>query len=234
MQLSASKHHEIKGRHVQMQPSSGADVDVLYCEVLCKDMSEIQGAWQELKERVQRTPDMRIIAVRDGFAMSSGRRSGEVVLAVHGYLATVVFLEATLVKQEKKLDGLCRLAESIGLLDDVKPENWETFSTKPAKAASPCLTHGPQNCRLNPLRLRDPLNYTPQNLENPNGHRFDLGCTKRAFPAFLLLAAPLLVLVPRLVRSADAQRHPKRARPSALNSKPQTPITAENEGLVSS
>ncbi|OLP82792.1 putative G-protein coupled receptor 125 [Symbiodinium microadriaticum] len=109
--------------------SARADVDVLYCEVLCKDMSEIQGAWQELKERVQRTPDMRIIAVRDGFAMSSGRRSGEVVLAVHGYLATVVFLEATLVKQEKKLDGLCRLAESIGLLDDVKPENWETFST---------------------------------------------------------------------------------------------------------
>ncbi|CAE7417115.1 GPR125, partial [Symbiodinium necroappetens] len=127
--VTASVEAKLKMLTEFSQHAAGADVDVLYCEVLCKDMSEIQGAWQELKERVQRTPDMRIIAVRDGFAMSSGRRSGEVVLAIHGYLATVVFLEATLVKQEKKLEGLCRLAESIGLLDDVKPENWETFST---------------------------------------------------------------------------------------------------------
>ena len=41
-----------------------------------------------------------------------------------GYLATVVLLVTPLAKLEKDLSGLCRLADSFGLLDEAKPRRW--------------------------------------------------------------------------------------------------------------
>jgi len=41
-----------------------------------------------------------------------------------GYLATVVLLVTPLAKSEKDLSGLCRLADSFGLLDEAKPRRW--------------------------------------------------------------------------------------------------------------
>ena len=41
-----------------------------------------------------------------------------------GYLATVILVVAPLTKLEKDLSGLCRLANSFGLLDEAKPRRW--------------------------------------------------------------------------------------------------------------
>ena len=69
---------------------------------------------------------LKVVAVRDQFIVSSGRRCCQAVVSIRGYLATVVFLEATLARLETRLGSMCRLAESVGLLNDVKPETWET------------------------------------------------------------------------------------------------------------
>ena len=54
-----------------------------------------------------------------------------------GYLATVVLLVTPLAKLEKDLSGLCRLADSFGLLDEAKPRRWLQSVDSTAHATKP-------------------------------------------------------------------------------------------------
>ena len=57
--------------------------------------------------------------------------------SISGYFATVVLLVTSLAKLEKDLSGLCRLADSFGLLDDAKPRRWlQTIDSADGAASS--------------------------------------------------------------------------------------------------
>ena len=57
--------------------------------------------------------------------------------SISGYFATVVLLVTSLAKLEKDLSGLCRLADSFGLLDDAKPRRWlQTIDAADGAASS--------------------------------------------------------------------------------------------------
>ena len=94
-------------------------------------MRQLHDAWLAFQGIVQEDGTLKILAVRDHFIVSSDRKCCEVVISIEGYLATVMFLEATLARLEARLGSMCKLAESMGLLNDVKPETWETVSSGP-------------------------------------------------------------------------------------------------------
>ena len=101
-------------------------MDLLYCEVICQNMSSLRRSWCILKDlvasnnlgQVDRNGDevdvdldvdlddlgvsttatcpLKIMAVRDDFVAFRGRPCGRVVVSIDGYLATVMFLEAKL------------------------------------------------------------------------------------------------------------------------------------------
>ena len=120
-------------------------MDLLYCEVHCRDMRSVQRAWHCLKEMVvtcrvdlddAEEPRLSIAAVRDDFVVFRGRRCGRAVLSIDGYLATVIFLETNLARLDEELGDTCHMAERIGLLEDVKPQNWEVVSTSKVTRSS--------------------------------------------------------------------------------------------------
>ncbi|CAK9106537.1 unnamed protein product [Durusdinium trenchii] len=119
-------------------------VDLLYCEVHCRGMRSVQRAWHCLKEIVatcdadgaEEPRKLRLAAVRDDFVVFRGRRCGRAVLSIDGYLATVIFLEMNLARLDEELGDTCHMAESIGLLEDVKPQNWEVVSTSKVTRSS--------------------------------------------------------------------------------------------------
>eukprot|EP00913_Durusdinium_trenchii_P018684 g17558.t1 len=122
-------------------------VDLLYCEVHCRGMRSVQRAWHCLKEIVatcdadgaEEPRKLRLAAVRDDFVVFRGRRCGRAVLSIDGYLATVIFLEMNLARLDEELGDTCHMAESIGLLEDVKPQNWERLSLPDVRYAAMLL-----------------------------------------------------------------------------------------------
>ncbi|CAE7510574.1 Igfals [Symbiodinium sp. CCMP2592] len=93
-------------------------VDILQYEIYCKDILHMRQTWNELSRAFQgEEQPIRIVALRDGFAEEdSKRRCCEVVLCIEGYFATVLLLERSLDSAERKLAGLCRMAQNFGLL----------------------------------------------------------------------------------------------------------------------
>ncbi|CAE7510557.1 atk [Symbiodinium sp. CCMP2592] len=135
-------------------------VDILQYEIYCKDILHMRQTWNELSRAFQgEEQPIRIVALRDGFAEEdSKRRCCEVVLCIEGrvlsesgescgvcflltlqqgYFATVLLLERSLDSAERKLAGLCRMAQNFGLLVDPRPGRGQESKQKAKAKRSP-------------------------------------------------------------------------------------------------
>ena len=71
----------------ELDEKEGA-ADILYCEVTCDGLQQVQHAWDMLQ-----TLDVEIVSAHDFFAVASARRCCRIVVSLQGYLATVFLLE---------------------------------------------------------------------------------------------------------------------------------------------
>ena len=94
--------------------------DILFCEVWCDSLQEVQDAWDMLKD----LDGVEIVSARDFFAVASYKKNCQVVVSLQGYLTTVVLLEKSLSSWEAQ-KGLSDAADSLGLLDKTKASAWE-------------------------------------------------------------------------------------------------------------
>ena len=97
-----------------------AAVDVLYCNVLCDSLQQVQHAWHLL----QGVSDIEIVASHDAFAQLSTQKCCRVVVSLEGYLATVFLMDASITAFEEGVQDL-QLANTFGFLDQAKPQYWE-------------------------------------------------------------------------------------------------------------
>ena len=97
-----------------------AAVDVLYCNVLCDSLQQVQHAWHLL----QGVSDIEIVASHDAFAQLSTQKCCRVVVSLEGYLATVFLMDASITAFEEGVKHL-QLANTFGFLDQAKPQYWE-------------------------------------------------------------------------------------------------------------
>ena len=97
-----------------------AAVDVLYCNVLCDSLQQVQHAWHLL----QGVSDIEIVASHDAFAQLSTQKCCRVVVSLEGYLATVFLMDASITAFEEGVKDL-QLASTFGFLDQAKPQYWE-------------------------------------------------------------------------------------------------------------
>ena len=97
-----------------------AAVDVLYCNVLCDNLHQVQHAWHLL----QGVSDIEIVASHDAFAQLSTQKCCRVVVSLEGYLATVFLMDASITAFEEGVKDL-QLANTFGFLDQAKPQYWE-------------------------------------------------------------------------------------------------------------
>ena len=71
------------------------------------------------------TQDIHIKSSHDDFArVSANKKCCRVVLSIEGYFATVLLVDETIDQLEQKLDSMHHLANSLGLLDEAKPQHW--------------------------------------------------------------------------------------------------------------
>ena len=94
--------------------------DILFCEVWCDSLQEVQDAWDMLKD----LDGVEIVSARDFFAVASYKKNCRVVVSLQGYLATVLLMEKSLSSWEAQ-KGLSDAADSLGLLDKTKASAWE-------------------------------------------------------------------------------------------------------------
>ena len=94
--------------------------DILFCEVWCDSLQEVQDAWDMLKD----LDGVEIVSARDFFAVASYKKNCRVVVSLQGYLTTVVLMEKSLSSWEAQ-KGLSDAADSLGLLDKTKASAWE-------------------------------------------------------------------------------------------------------------
>ena len=94
--------------------------DILFCEVWCDSLQEVQDAWDMLND----LDGVEIVSARDFFAVASYKKNCKVVVSLQGYLTTVVLLEKSLSSWEAQ-KGLSDAADSLGLLDKTKASAWE-------------------------------------------------------------------------------------------------------------
>ncbi|CAE7557559.1 Igfals [Symbiodinium natans] len=116
---------QLRSMDEEFHASAGCEgaVDVLFYEIYCNGLPHVRQTWQELNRRLQ-SEEQRIcvVALRDGFAEEGRkRRCCEVVLCIDGYFATVLLLERALASAERKLQGLCLMATTFGLMIDPRP-----------------------------------------------------------------------------------------------------------------
>ena len=102
----------------ELDEGEGA-VDVLYCEVLCDSLQQVQDVGEALKEL-----DVEIVSAEDFFAMASSKKCCRVVVSVQGYLATVFLMEKSLSSLEAQ-KGMSDVADSLGLLDKTQAASWD-------------------------------------------------------------------------------------------------------------
>ena len=104
------------------QQCNAASVDLLYCEVLCDGMYQVQRAWLLLKN----LSDVQVVTSHDAYAVVSSQKCCQVVVSIEGYCATVFLIDVSLQNLEEGTQrGLCQVANILGLLDDAKPQSWE-------------------------------------------------------------------------------------------------------------
>ena len=121
----------------------GGGVDILYCEVWCDNLQEVQDAWDMLKD----LDGVEIVSARDFFAVASSKNFCKVVVSLQGYLATVVLLEKSLSSWEAQ-KGLSDAADSLGLLDKTKASAWEVSRLQRDSEVPGCMFVGTALLRL--------------------------------------------------------------------------------------
>ena len=131
----ANRQVEAKLRCLTDYDISAFSVDVLYCKVLCEGLRQIQEAWHLLKGLAE-TQDIHIKSLQDDFArVSAKKKCCRVVLSIEGYFATVLLVDETIDQLEQELDSMHHFANSLGLLDEAKPQHWastfEAIATPP-------------------------------------------------------------------------------------------------------
>ena len=123
----ANRQVEAKVRCLTDCDISDFSVDVLYCKVLCSGLRQIQEAWHMLKGLAE-TQDIHIKSLQDDFArVSANKKCCRVVLSIEGYFATVLLVDSvdeTIDQLEQQLDSMHHFANSLGLLDEAKPQHW--------------------------------------------------------------------------------------------------------------
>ena len=120
----ANRQVEAKMRCLTDCGISDCSVDVLYCRVLCAGLQQIQEAWHMLKGLAD-TQDIHIKSSQDDFArVSANKKCCRVVLSIEGYFATVLLVDETIDELEQQLDSMHHFANSLGLLDEAKPQHW--------------------------------------------------------------------------------------------------------------
>ena len=124
----ANRQVEAKVRCLTDCDISDFSVDVLYCKVLCSGLRQIQEAWHMLKGLAE-TQDIHIKSLQDDFArVSANKKCCRVVLSIEGYFATVLLVDETIDQLEQQLDSMHHFANSLGLLDEAKPQHWASTS----------------------------------------------------------------------------------------------------------
>ena len=124
----ANRQVEAKVRCLTDCDISDFSVDVLYCRVLCAGLRQIQEAWHMLKGLAD-TQDIHIKSSHDDFArVSANKKCCRVVLSIEGYFATVLLVDETIDQLEQELDSMHHFANSLGLLDEAKPQHWASTS----------------------------------------------------------------------------------------------------------
>ncbi len=120
----ANRQVEAKVRLLTDCDISDLSVDVLYCKVLCTGLNQIQEAWHMLKGLAD-TQDIHIKSSQDDFArVSASKKCCRVVLSLEGYFATVLLVDETIDQLEQEFDSMHHFANSLGLLDEAKPQHW--------------------------------------------------------------------------------------------------------------
>ena len=120
----ANRQVEAKVRLLTDCDISDFSVDILYCKVLCTGLKQIQEARHMLKGLAD-TQGIHIKSSQDDFArVSASKKCCRVVLSLEGYFATVWLVDETLDRLEQELDSMHHFANSLGLLDEAKPQHW--------------------------------------------------------------------------------------------------------------
>ena len=120
----ANRQVEAKVRLLTDGDISDFSIDVLYCKVLCTGLEQIQEASHMLKGLAD-TQGIHIKSSQDDFArVSASKKCCRVVLSLEGYFATVWLVDETIERLEQKLDSMHHFANSLGLLDEAKPQHW--------------------------------------------------------------------------------------------------------------
>ena len=178
----ANRQVEAKLRCSTDYDISAFSVDVLYCKVLCSGLRQIQEAWHMLKGLAE-TQDIHIKSLQDDFArVSANKKCCRVVLSIEGYFATVLLVDETIDQLEQQLDSMHHFANSLGLLDEAKPQHWA--STSEAIAT-------PHWCRMFTWLLR----CAAQLLSTTITLGFAFICIDTYDPLCLVRAFPFLVLM---------------------------------------
>eukprot|EP00435_Cladocopium_sp_Y103_P012351 s1130_g3.t1 len=103
----------------ELDEQEGIADNVLYFEVTCDGLQEVQKAWEMLQ-----TMDVEIVSAHDFFAVASSRKCCRIVVSLRGYLATIFLLEKSLSLLESQR-GIGDAANSLGLLDKTTAASWE-------------------------------------------------------------------------------------------------------------
>ena len=117
--------------------------DILFCEVWCDSLQEVQDAWGMLKD----LDGVEIVSACDFFAVASYKKNCKVVVSLQGYLTTVVLMEKSLSSWEAQ-KGLSDAADSLGLLDKTKASAWEVSRLQRDSEVPRCMFVGTALLRL--------------------------------------------------------------------------------------
>ena len=117
--------------------------DILFCEVWCDNLQEVQDAWDMLKD----LDGVEIVSARDFFAVASYKKFCQIVVSLQGYLATVFLMEKSLSSWEAQ-KGLSDAADSLGLLDKTKASAWEVSRLQRDSEVPRCMFVGTALLRL--------------------------------------------------------------------------------------
>eukprot|EP00438_Fugacium_kawagutii_P005878 Skav214413 [mRNA] locus=scaffold586:148610:155827:+ [translate_table: standard] len=114
---------------IELEDGADGAVDVLYCEVICDGLQQVQHAWHTLKN----LDDVTVMSAHDFFAVAGPRKCCRIVVSIHGYFATVFLMERSLSCQPRN-----DVAHSLGLLDGTA--KWEVSRLESARKVPLCVS----------------------------------------------------------------------------------------------
>ena len=180
--------------------------DILFCEVWCDSLQEVQDAWDMLKD----LDGVEIVSARDFFAVASYKKNCKVVVSLQGYLTTVVLMEKSLSSWEAQ-KGLSDAADSLGLLDKTKASAWEVSRLRRDSEVPRCMFVGTALLRLVALSscyiigaqisrdlffgLWDGLHYCTYLYDDEDGYSYECGMNLRMLAMTLPFLTCFLILL---------------------------------------